>query len=754
MAGSDAGAAGSAPAVSTSDLKALVNELQNDADRRKLIAAIQALIAARDLQNGTQGQSQAATPDVPANSGETAIAAASEGIRNASDALVGAAEVLLDLPRIWNWLQRQAGDRETRGLVAGTLLRLIAVLAGALAAERAAFLMLGQRRRPAAEGTLEPTWPRLILFLGGILRDLLSLVAFTATAFILLPFTHPSDAIRPVLLVLLFATAALRGLLAIGRGLLTPKEGGRPLGIGPETGSYWYVWLRRFAVLLIGGYGATDAAFLLGLPPAGLGLLLKAIGFAVAALVVVLILQNREAVRDWIHGHPGTEQQGSFQVLRHRTAELWHVAALIYVAAILGVWVLDIPGGFAFILRASALSAAAIAAARVLADLTEKLLRRFFSIGRDLHLRFPGLEERAGRYLPVLTLSLRVGLYGAAGLMVLQAWGLESFAWLETDIGRRIVSDLATLLITALLAVLIWEATSIAIEVYLARGVPRGPHRPRRARAETLLPLLRRTVAIVLIVFVALIALSAIGLDIGPLLAGAGVVGIAIGFGAQTFVKDLINGLHLLFEDTFAVGDVVAIGPDAGTVEAISMRTVRLRDGGGALRTIPFSEITKVTNMTRDYAYAVFDVPIDFREDVGRAVALLEAIGAELAADPELAPDILAAMDKPVLSRFADYAIILHCQIRTLPGRQWDVQNEFNRRLKSRFDVLGVVMPYPARRVLVEDLTEASQRSAVARRFGDEPRDEQEAARSRTASQGSPERPLPARDQDLARRLS
>jgi len=147
-------------------------------------------------------------------------------------------------------------------------------------------------------------------------------------------------------------------------------------------------------------------------------------------------------------------------------------------------------------------------------------------------------------------------------------------------------------------------------------------------------------------------------------------------------------------------------------------------------------------------------MPINFREDVGRAVALLEAIGAELAADPDFAPDILAAMDKPVLSRFADYVIILHCQIRTLPGRQWDVQNEFNRRLKNRFDALGVVMPYPARRVLVEDLTEASQRSAVARRPGDETQDEREAQRSRTASQGSPESALPSRDHDRGRRLS
>ena len=184
------------------------------------------------------------------------------------------------------------------------------------------------------------------------------------------------------------------------------------------------------------------------------------------------------------------------------------------------------------------------------------------------------------------------------------------------------------------------------------------------------------------------------------------------------------------------------------------MRMVRLRDGSGALRTIPFSEITKVTNMTRDFAYAVFDIPIDFREDVSRAVALLESLGAELAADPEFAPDILAAMGKPVLSRFADYAMILHCQIRTLPGRQWDVQNEFNRRLKDRFDTLGIVMPYPARRVVVEDLSDATERSALKGRPTGDPENTREGGRPQAVSKRSPERSTLARDRDFARKSS
>ena len=429
LAGPEGAPTSSTPAVSTADLKALVNELQDAAARQKLIADIQALIAVRDRQNQAPAIAQPAPAVAAGNPGDTVIAAASQQVRNVSDALVGATGVLLDLPRLSTWVRQQAADRGTRDLVIGTLLRFIAILAGALAAERAASLMLKWRRKPAVEGAVEPPWLGTIFLLGGVLKDVLSVSAFAATAYLLLPLTHPSDAARPVLLVLLIATASLRGLLAVGHRLLAPEEGSRrPLGMSADSGSYWFVWLRRFAVLLVGGYGAAYAALLVGLPPAGFEFILKAVGFVVAALVVMLILQNRESVRDRIRGQPGSAGQGGLQVLRSRAAEMWHVAAMIYVAAIFGVWAFQVPGGFSFILRASVLSAVAIAAAKILADLAANLLHRFFSIGRELHLRFPGLEERAGRYLPVLTISLRVALYAAAGLTVLQAWGLDSFA--------------------------------------------------------------------------------------------------------------------------------------------------------------------------------------------------------------------------------------------------------------------------------------------------------------------------------------
>src|SRR5919199_3219029 len=170
------------------------------------------------------------------------------------------------------------------------------------------------------------------------------------------------------------------------------------------------------------------------------------------------------------------------------------------------------------------------------------------------------------------------------------------------------------------------------IDRYLAAVDERGRPVARSARARTLLPLFRTTILVLLAAMVALIVLSELGVNIAPLLAGAGVVGVAIGFGSQALVKDVITGLFILIEDTLAVGDVVDVGKgNSGVVEGLSVRAIRLRDSSGALYTVPFSEVTTVKNLTRDFAYFVANVGISYRADPDRAIAVMRQVAAELA---------------------------------------------------------------------------------------------------------------------------
>ena len=189
---------------------------------------------------------------------------------------------------------------------------------------------------------------------------------------------------------------------------------------------------------------------------------------------------------------------------------------------------------------------------------------------------------------------------------------------------------------------------------------------------------------------VALIVLSELGINIAPLLAGAGVVGLAIGFGAQTLVKDVITGIFILAEDTVAVGDVVDLGGHIGVVEAMTLRSIRLRDHTGAVHTIPFSAVSTVMNMTRDFGYAVFDIGIAYSEDLDRVIDLLRKLGDEMRQDKAFARDIREPIEVMGINRFADTAVIIRVRLKTAPGKQWGVEREFNRRLKRLFEEHGI----------------------------------------------------------------
>ena len=187
--------------------------------------------------------------------------------------------------------------------------------------------------------------------------------------------------------------------------------------------------------------------------------------------------------------------------------------------------------------------------------------------------------------------------------------------------------------------------------------------------------------------------MSVMGLDLAPLLATAGVIGIAIGFGSQKLVQDVINGMFILLQETISVGDVVEVGGHGGTVERISVRTVELRDASGIVHTIPFSEITTVKNWARGYGYAELDVSVAYGEDADEVMEVLRQISAELEADPQVGQFMLEPIDVWGVDEFAETGVVIKARIKTRPLKQFYVKRQFNRLMKRRFDELGIAMP-------------------------------------------------------------
>jgi small conductance mechanosensitive channel len=210
-----------------------------------------------------------------------------------------------------------------------------------------------------------------------------------------------------------------------------------------------------------------------------------------------------------------------------------------------------------------------------------------------------------------------------------------------------------------------------------------------------LLPLARSVVLSLVVVIAALAILSELGVNIAPLLAGAGVIGLAVGFGAQTLVKDIITGAFILFEDTIAVGDYIEVAGCEGTIEALTVRTIKLRDVRGTVHTIPFSSVETVTNYTKDYAYHLAEIGVAYRENTDDVAKVLREIGEELRADPKFSNDIIAPTEIMGLDRFEDSAVVIRARLKTKPGKQWRIKREYNRRVKLRFDELGIEIPFP-----------------------------------------------------------
>ena len=214
-------------------------------------------------------------------------------------------------------------------------------------------------------------------------------------------------------------------------------------------------------------------------------------------------------------------------------------------------------------------------------------------------------------------------------------------------------------------------------------------------RAETLVRLLRQGVIIFVWVIAFLLILRQLGVDIGPVLASAGIVGVAVGFGAQHLVRDVISGFFMILENQVRVGDVAIINGTGGLVERINFRTIVLRDLSGVVHTFPNGTINTLANMTREWSAFVFDIGVAYKEDTDKVVEVLKQVGAELRQDPQLGPLMLGDVEIFGVDKFANSAVVIKGRIRTLPIKQWDVGREFQRRVKKAFDQTGIEIPFP-----------------------------------------------------------
>jgi small-conductance mechanosensitive channel len=486
--------------------------------------------------------------------------------------------------------------------------------------------------------------------------------------------------LREIVLGYLLAFLVLRLTLVAGRFLLAP--GGERFRILPmSTPAAWF-WLRRLGIAV--GW------FAFGYVTIGL---LATLGVAIEVRHViaylfgfVLLVIGLESVWRQPRAQPAEAVPAGAGHHRRHHAGKWLLS--VYFVLLWLLWVVSAMPTFWLAVVAVGLPAVMGATQRA----THHLLRP------------PGTADGSETAPGVIAASLGRGLRAlfiiGAALLLAWAWQVDLGALTARDtMATRLMRGVLNAVVILLIADFAWHVLRAFIDHKIDEAQDAGQsdseEARRRARLRTLLPILRNVLFIVLVVMALLMALSALGIEIGPLIAGAGVVGVAIGFGAQTLVKDIISGMFFLLDDAFRVGEYIQSGSYKGTVESFSLRSVKLRHHRGPLYTVPFGELGAVQNMSRDWVIDKLMVSLTYDTDLDKVKKLIKQIGKELTQDPELAPHIIETLKMQGVEQFGDFAIQIRMKMMTKPGEQFVVRRRAYAMIKKAFDANGINFAYP-----------------------------------------------------------
>jgi small-conductance mechanosensitive channel/nitrogen fixation-related uncharacterized protein len=534
---------------------------------------------------------------------------------------------------------------------------------------------------------------RLPFILMAATVDLLPPLAFLAIATVLLgtPLAE-TRSVRTVTLAVVDAYFIVRIVGGVARATFgAPSARLRLLPVSDDAARYLMTWARRIAIVIVFGYAVSQLLLLFGLDSEAQQGALRLISLLAHLMLIAMVLQCRARVAAWLEGSGGGRLGG----VRHMLASVWHVYVIIFLIASWIIYAAETADGFEHLIHFMLSTILVGLAARVADIVLVGALDRGFSLSESDPTRFSRIEQRAARYHNPLRVLLRVIIGAVAVVALLQVWGLDALDWFSRGaLGGRLASSAVTLIMTLAVAIALWEAINIAMQVYLDDLAQQGAT-VRAARLRTIVPLLRNTLLITLMVLIVLTAMSELGVNIGPLLAGASIFGVAIGFGSQKLVQDFITGIFLLIENAMQVGDNVTAGGLSGTVENLSIRTLRLRAGDGSVHLIPFSSVSTVTNSNRGLGNAAVSVTVDYEEDVARVSTLLADIVTEMRGDEAFAKGMLSDLQLWGVDRVDGSTMTLAGQIVCTDQGRWGVQREFNRRVKIAFQKAGIRMMPP-----------------------------------------------------------
>lgn len=603
--------------------------------------------------------------------------------------------ILLNVVSSWNripefvtWLQAEMTDPFRRGVWLDVSVRLSVVFfSGWVVA-----WVIGRlwQARPAER----QVWS----ILRALLRELVIMTAYALTALSMLYSLEQPLLTRLVgrdLLIALIGATFWRSMLDC---LLRPFL---PAHLGDVATEDLVNRLIRAGVIGFAGYFILLALLRLGLPWSFHTFGLHIVFLVTIGMLIAMVVRIRQPVAEII------------QKFRHRDAILitrvmpvglvaqsWHLVVIGLILAHYVTWALSLKGGLYFLAQATGASIAIMIAARLISLYNDRLFSQGVTILPADDELMPEVQERAARYANPMRLILRWVIVAAMLLALSWVWRTGLVEWLGSPSGQAVTATIMRLALLATATILLTEGISIGVNRFVQSTTPDG--QPKLSnRGQTIASLLKNVTIVMAIAVALMLALSEVGVDAAALLAGAGVIGLAIGFGSQRLVQDLINGLFILLGDTVRVGDVIEAAGKAGSVESMSMRTISLRAYDGNVHTIPYSSIDTVTNMTKDYSFAVFDIGISYGSDLELAFKEMQSLDQEIRREWPYRRQILAPLEIAGVDALGDSAVVIKSRLKVRAGDQWSIRREFTKRIKYRFDAVGIEIPFPHRTLLI-----------------------------------------------------
>ena len=562
------------------------------------------------------------------------------------------------------------------------------------------FLLL----RKSVSSLSRPSGTILAKVVLGFFRIILSLIPYgglLVALFLLFRFFPTFYRARDLTLLFFWILFLYRGVVEVTRFLLAPDDDkSRILPLSGEGAYYLWIWLIRFAVYTAIYHFVVRVLPLLGVDASSVSFVRGLLLLLYPCILSVFVLQVAREIRGHFEksANPGDGGKGQRARVYESCMKYGPMVAIGYFWAIFLFMVVRFEQGFRYLLAATVRTALVLAGLFIALRILAWLFNKFFAINEKVKERFPGLEAKTNRYILIFQTVVRWAAIILGLGVVAQVWGIPVAVFVSSKTGSLLLTRIIAIAITLGVMGAIIE-TSQLFKEYLLAAKRGGKKVTVTQKTQTLVPMIVAAVKIGTGFVGGIIILDQLGVNTTPILAGAGIVGLAVGFGSQTLVKDLINGLFILFEESVRVGDYAVLGKEEGMVEAVGLRTIKLRDVSGNVHVVPNSSIDTLTNMSKEFSRTVIDIGVAYREDVDEVTQILEGIGEEMRADSKWGEEILEPMELFGLQKFDDSAVVIRVRFTTKPLKQWGLKRAFNRRVKKRFDERGIEIPFPHRTV-------------------------------------------------------